>query len=61
MGRRDFTLPPERVIEEWGQQNCFPSIKNNPDEMGQNEYDFRNQREKLPQKHVFIFRIQIDP
>ena len=59
--RGDFTLPPGRVIEEGGQQNCFPSIKKYPYEMGQNEYDFRNQREKLPEKHVFILRIHFDP
>ena len=29
--------------------------------MGQNEYDFRNQREKLSPKYVFIFQIQFDP
>ena len=29
--------------------------------MGQNGHDFRNQSDKLPQKHVFIFQIQFDP
>ena len=60
-GEGDLTLPLGRVIKEGGKQNLFPSIKKNPDEMGQNEYDFRNQREKLPQKHVFIFQIHFDP
>ena len=48
-------------LKRGGQQNCFSSIRKESDKMGQNEYDFWNQREKLPQKHVFILRIRFDP
>ena len=62
------------VIEEVGNKNGFPSIKENPgvkkwfsvdkkksEVMGQNEPDFRNQHDKLSQKHEFVPQIQFDP
>ena len=56
-GGWNFRLPPGRLNGEGGQKNEFPSIKKNPEVIGQNKPDFRNQREKLPQKHVFIVRV----
>ena len=38
----------------WLSDYGFSPIKNDPDVIGQNKYDFRNQHEKLPQKHMLI-------
>ena len=51
----DFALPPGRVIEEGGKQNCFSSIRKESDKMGQNEYDFWNQRVKTAPETCVYF------
>ena len=38
----------------WLSDYGFSLIKNYPNVIGQNKYDFRNQHEKLLEKHVFI-------
>ena len=60
-GEREFYVTPREghwkgVLTKW-----FSIDEKKPEVMGQNGHDFRNQSDKLPQKHVFIFQIQFDP